>query len=153
MYWTSWKNTTGASVFRSGTDGSSPSEFIPNLKCSSGITIDFDSSKLYWADCGAKKIQSCSLYGGEVATVAELSSGPFGIALHKHELFWSLPDTSTLQRRNKDGGDIISVYNGTARIRHLVAPDWALPTKRINPCGTGTCPGVCVLTSKSHKCL
>ena len=154
MYWTSWSEKSGASVFKSGTDGSNPSIFIPNLNCSSGLAIDFRSSRLYWADCGAKMIQSSALDGGDVRTVGrQFSSGPFGMALHNHRLYWSLPEENTLQSSNKDFGDIRTVYNRTARIRHLVVPDWSLASNRTNPCGQKTCRDVCVLTESSYKCL
>ena len=154
MYYTSWSDSQRrASVLKSGTDGSDPSILVTNLKCSSGLAIDFSSSRLYWADCKANKTQSSWLHGGGVVTVAELPSGPYGIALLDQRLYWSLPDAKALQSSNKDGSDNRTVYEGTARIRHLVAPDWTVPRKRTNPCREKACPGVCVLTESSYKCL
>ena len=117
MYWTSFARSSNASIFKSGTDGSELSIFVANLACSSGLMIDYDSSRIYWTDCKAKKIQSSDLGGSGIVTVAELPSGPYGLALAHQRLFWSLPDVYALQSGNKDGGLYSILSSGSSRFQ------------------------------------
>ena len=156
MYWSVWDSFNKPSeIFKGGMDGSSPSTVVnkEHVRNPVSLVIDFHSSRLYWADLFAKKIQSSDLDGADITTVFELSSEPMGLAIVNQKLFWSLLESNILQSGNMDGSDIRTVYNGTGAINHLAIPDWAYPRNRRNPCEGHICPGICVLTPTSHKCL
>ena len=132
-------------------DGTNPGTFVSGVGRVHGLVVDFESSRLYWAEKFAKKIQSCSLDGGEVLTVAEVSSQPLGIAFVDQMLFWSLEEEGKVESMEKGGGEVRSVYNGTHQdFHHLTSPDVVLRRNRKNPCGRQACKGVCVLNSTFH---
>lgn len=66
-------------------DGSNPVTLATGLSRPCGITIEFKTSKLFWADNGAHKIESCNLQGGDRQTVVQLSSGE---PLNRRELLF-----------------------------------------------------------------
>ena len=71
MYWTYFG---GGIIRRAEMDGSGSAIFLSGLGNPRGITIDFDSSKLYWVEKADGKIQSSDFEGKEIRTVLTLSA-------------------------------------------------------------------------------
>ena len=140
-------------VARAGMDGSNNAIIVTGLVQPAGIVLDSASSRLYWADRMAQKIQSSNLDGDDVITIATLAGQPYGIAIVQNRLYWSIECVHVIQRSETDGRGIISMYNGTSDIRHFTAPDLNVPSNRTNPCREENCSGVCVLTPTSYACL
>ena len=85
MYWT---NLAG-SIMKAGMDGSDATLVVSGLQLPKGIVIDYGSSRLFWVDELANKIQSSNLAGGDIRTVVQLSASanPQGIALYGNKLY------------------------------------------------------------------
>ena len=142
------------SIQKAGMDGSSESTFVAGVGRVHGLVVDFESSRLYWAEKFAWKIQSCSLAdGGKIVDVAAASGQPWGIAVVGQMVYWSLEEEGKVESMGKDGSDVLTVYNGTQDFHHLASPDVVLPVNRTNPCEWQSCVGVCVLSSTSYTCL
>ena len=130
-----------------------PSDSYQDWENLVAFILDFHGARLYWADLEAKKIQSSSLYGGEVITIAEVPIGPYGIALLNDRLYWGYWDSRLVQSCSKSGAEIRKVYEGTASSRDFTVPTWNLPTNRTNHCDHSGCSNVCLLGLVSFNCL
>lgn len=78
MYWTDW---VGGTIQWAEMDGRGPSVLISGLDSPHGITIEFDSSRLYWAERDSSEILSSDFQGKDIRTIVTLSgNAPVGIA-------------------------------------------------------------------------
>ena len=153
MYWTraSW---SGSSIWRADMDGSRPSRIVTELGQPRGILIDFQVSRLYWADFGTNKIQSSNLDGRDMRVILHDWISPFGIAHIGDKIFWGTHLDKRLESMTRAGTDIRTQHTDAYPVRHLtVVPDHQLPTNRTNDCSGRNCWGICVLTSHSYRCL
>ena len=143
MYWGSAEE---CSIKRAGMDGSNPRTFVSELHEPVGVVIDFSSSRLYWADYQAKKIQSCGLDYGKVV-------GPWGTAVVDGFVYWSQGFARRVGSVSIDGGKVHSVCNQNyVIVINLVSPDVVFPRNRTYSCKQ-KCPGVCVLNPTYYTCL
>ena len=110
------------SVLKAGLNGTDPREIVSGLQSPGGIVIDHSSSKLFWTDHFANRIQSSDLDGGNVTTIAKLEdgAGPWGIALYDSKLFWSNYKAMTLQTAEKSGEHIQMVHTAVTSMTHLI---------------------------------
>ena len=122
MYWSNYAPGDNSAIVRSEMDGSNPVAVVTQLRDPCGLAIDISSSRLYWAGGPTGNVQSSNLGGGNILTLVQASSAPYGIAITHQKLFWS-PDNSTLQSSNVDGSNIRTVFIGPADIRLLAVPD------------------------------
>ena len=139
-------------------DGSNPTTIVTGLSDAFGIVIDYETSRLYWADQGqgAKKIQSSNLQGADKRVEVQLSTtAPYGLAVLNDTIIWSNGVGGALQQRGTESGAIVrSLYTGSNIIRHLtIVPPYNLPTNRINHCANQNCPKICLLTTSSFRCV
>ena len=139
-----------------GMDGANRTMIVTGLTEPDGIVIDFKSSRLYWADLQTPKIQSSTLQGDDLQTLAHLTLGPYGIAVLYDRVYWSRGyyGYGDVQSSTKRGQDItIIVYTGRFEIRNLAVPAYTPITDRPNHCENQNCSNVCVLAAKSFRCL
>ena len=105
-------------------DGGNAVEIVSGLSHPIGIAIDFDSQRLFWVDYNANNVQLSNMDATDVQLLVQLSSlpktGPWGIAITEDRLFWGNEGSKTLQRSDKAGQDIVTLYNGTQWIHQLV---------------------------------
>ena len=158
MYYTQTKTSPLRSrIVKAGMNGSSPATVIPGLTDAYGIVINYESSRLYWADLGTLKIQSRSLQGGDVRMEVELhDNGPYGLAVLNDTVIWgNFHGFALQQHRSEAGAGIRTLYNGSRSIRHLtiVPPPYNLPTTRANDCAGQNCSKICVLATSSFSCV
>ena len=154
MYYTS--SWSPPSIKRAGMDGSNPTTLVTTgLLWPFGITIDFKTSKLFWADNDASKIESSDLKGGDRRTVANLSgAGPLGIAYGNGRIYWGEDSTKKLQSSAIDGSDVTTLHTDTRAVWGVtLVADLNLPQNRTNHCASHGCAKVCVLTPTSSRCL
>ena len=144
-------------ILKAGMDGASPVTVIPGLNDVYGMIIDYESSRLYWADHGSMKIQSSNLQGGDISTEVLLSAnGPYGLGLLHDTIIWGNFHGRALQQRTIGAAaNISTLYTGSHFIRHLtiVPPPYNRPPNRKNDCAGQTCSKVCVLTASSFSCV
>ena len=161
MFWTSYNSTDRAvsdgSVSRSGMDGRDLSVIVTELGYPKGIAIDFQSSRLYWADSGYNRVQSSNLGGTDIQTVFQLptDSGVFGIALHGGRIYCTDWKSKQLQSFTMAGQDVRMLHEDTQRLQHLaiISSRSDLPRNRTNHCANQQCPKLCVLTRISFRCV
>ncbi len=95
-----------------------------------GLSVDFESKRLYWIDGGSLSIEYLLLDSGSVKTpisvtkLSKLSSGqPIALFLFKNYVFWADAEKGTVERANKENGLdhlIIQVKNYMLSILRLV---------------------------------
>ncbi|XP_062576146.1 low-density lipoprotein receptor-related protein 4-like isoform X3 [Saccostrea cucullata] len=112
IFWTDWGHIP--KIERSYMDGSgraviaNTSLFWPN-----GLTLDYTTDKLYWADAKHHVIECSNLDGSSRRTV--INSGlphPFALTLFEDELYWTDWHTKSINKANKfTGNDVETVHN------------------------------------------
>ena len=157
MFWT--EGSVRGSISRAWMDGSNPVRLATGLHEPRGITIDFQSSRLYWTCVGDDKVQSSNMHGTNIQTVIQrpqrpTSSRPYGIALLGGRIYWTNNITKKLESQTVSGRDPRLLHTGVNPLWHLtIVPRLGLPTNRTNHCENQSCPNVCVLTPTSFKCV
>ena len=138
-------------------DGSDPVRLVDTeIGEPIGIAVDFNSSRIVWADSAKNMIQSSNLDGSDLQTVVSLKSdqSPYGIALYGDKIFWSNYGTKTLQSRDRSGRKVRTVYSGIHPIMGLASVNANEPTGvRQNDCDGQQCPNICVLSRNASRCL
>ena len=155
MYWTKSGASDGA-VVRAEMDGSRKSTLFSRLKHPRGITIDFESSSLYWACAGDDTIQRSNLEGRNGQTVLRLpkNTWPQGITIFGNQICWGANFLRKLQCSPKNQDEISTLYTGRHDIKHMtIVPGHNLHKNRTNHCAAKGCSGDCVLTAQSSRCL
>ena len=100
-------------------DGSNSVTVVTGLSSPQGITIDFETSRLFWTDHAAHRIESSNLQGGDRHTVVHFSSeGPWGIAVGNGRLYWGELSSGKLRSSTVTGEDMI-LHSGTNGITYL----------------------------------
>ena len=140
-----------------GMDGSNPVTVVSSYGLSDpfGITIDLKTSRLFWSDLSANRIESSNFDGIDRHIVARVpSAGPYGIAVLNERIYWGELGGKKLQSTGITGEDTVTMYNATRGIRHVtLVPNFNLPQNRTNHCARHTCSRVCVLTAATFRCL
>ena len=152
MYWTA----DAGSIVQAGMDDSDPFTIFSGLRSPRGITIDFQSARLYWTCKGDNTVQTSNMEGKGIRTVIQLPSGSvtYGVGLFGERIYWTNYESKTLQSSTKTGQDVRTLLTGSsAFFRFVVASNFTTPTNRTNPCEGQRCSKVCVLTPTSFSCL
>ena len=108
MFWTDWGEVP--KIERAGMDGDpstrqviiSTRVFWPN-----GLTIDYGSSRLYWADGKYSYIHSSNLDGSdrrEVVSDSMQLPHPFALTLFRDSLYWTDWNTHAIYTCNRSNG-------------------------------------------------
>jgi low density lipoprotein receptor-related protein 5/6 len=93
MYWTDWGEMP--KIERAGMDGGRESRSIlvkDNIFWPNGLTIDYEDSKIYWADAKLHYIHSCDFDGSNRRVVLDNQEGlphPFALTLYSDTLYWT----------------------------------------------------------------
>ena len=116
MYWTDWGNSP--KIERASMDGSSRSVIVnTELGWPNGLTLDYSTQTLYWADAQLDKLEKSNVDGSmrtRLITPTNVVLHPFGITFYRNSLYWSdweanaiftAPASSTLM-------DTTSFYGG-----------------------------------------
>ncbi|KAK3597987.1 hypothetical protein CHS0354_042340 [Potamilus streckersoni] len=96
MYWTDWSDSNPR-IVKAYMDGQPNSvKVIVNgterLQFPNGITIDFQTERLYWTDAGLDRIMSCDMDGWNVTTILSGTSyvpHPYSIGIYKNIMYWT----------------------------------------------------------------
>ena len=154
MFWTAWVSRKDDSIYRADMDGSHPTRLVAELRGAKGITIDFQSSRLYWTS--GHSVQSSTMQGTDVRTVIQGTADtyPYGIAVFGDKMYWSDYVNRQLETGSKTGQEIRVLHTGSDTMWQIaVSLPLNLSTTRTNPCETHSCPKFCVLTPTSFKCI
>ena len=105
-----------ARLERSALDGNDRMTYLDDLGRVSGLTIDFDTSRLYWADLDRHNIESVDLTtGGDRRVVVSGLVRPYGVTQFRDFIYWVDQGTRTIERAHKMTGQ------NRTRIQHTNA--------------------------------
>ena len=158
MYWTCWPDK----IMRAQMDGSEVAQVLSGRDHPVGITIDFDESRLFWAEYGAHMIYSSALDGSDISVVASSETDsvvhvpgtyPWGIAVHNQDVYWGNFHGRSLQRCSKKGGSVETLLTEQGHIQQLTTTRWNFTVTRQNDCEDKNCGRICVLTASSYRCV
>jgi len=94
-----------ARVERSALDGADRMTYLDDLGRVSGLAIDFDSSRLYWASLDRRNIESVDLAtGGDRHVVMSGLIRPYGLTQFRNFIYWTDQGTHTIERAHKVTG-------------------------------------------------
>jgi len=94
-----------ARLERSALDGADRMTYLDDLGRISGLAIDFDSSRLYWADLDRHNIESVDLRtGGDRHVVVSDLARPYGLTQFRDFIYWTDQGTRTIERAHKVTG-------------------------------------------------
>ena len=115
-----WTTRYPGKISRASMDGADPAAIVTGLVEPMGVFVDLDSSRLFWTDYRAHRIQSSELDGGDVRDILQLPelTHPYGIVVYEDRIYWGTHNwgSNLLQSCNKSGEDVrtLYMYNGTA---------------------------------------
>jgi len=91
MYWTDWGSSP--KIEKASMDGTSRTVlFGTGLRWPNGLTLDYDTQTLYWADAWLDKLESSSTDGTNRQQLPVSSQSfihPFGLTFHRGHLYWT----------------------------------------------------------------
>jgi len=94
-----------ARVERSALDGADRNTYLDNVGRVSGLVIDFDSSRLYWANLDHRNIESVDLAtGGDRHVIISGLVRPYGLTQFRDFIYWTDQATRTIERAHKATG-------------------------------------------------
>jgi len=94
-----------ARVERSALDGADRMTYLDDLGRVSGLVIDFDSSRLYWADLDRHNIESVDLTtGSDRRVILSDLVRPYGLTQFRDFIYWTDQGTRTIERAHKVSG-------------------------------------------------
>jgi len=103
LYWSNWMNK--ARVERSALDGADRMTYLDDLGRVSGLVIDFDSSRLYFADLDRHSIESVDLTtGADRHVIMTDLDRPYGLTQFRDFVYWTDQGTRTIERAHKVTG-------------------------------------------------
>ena len=117
MYWTDQGSKT---IGWAEMDGFGTAVLVSASNLSSGITIDFDTSSLYWTE--SNKIQSSNLRGTEIRTILSVSGYPHQVVTMQDRVYWTVSDSHKLQSATKAGENVRTLHDGVHQWCQTGAP-------------------------------
>ncbi|CAI8030562.1 Low-density lipoprotein receptor-related protein 4 [Geodia barretti] len=165
MFWTDWGSDP--KIERADMDGENRMSIVTvDLLQPFGITVDYDSLRIYWCDSGSNSIQYASLDGnGRNVLLTQDTDGlvgVFSLTVSGSSLFWANSETNAVYvthktRGNEESGtDTTIVYdNFEYTIGGIEAVSSGRQGDVINPCDGSTCEELCLLSTNSlgYKCV
>ena len=131
MYWATWNYVDvnyeyENKIQRSNLDGSNVEDLVtrlvsqprePSYQGPRGIALDLSQRKIYWANCGAGKIQRSNLDGSNVEDLVTELPCPVGIALDfsSRKIYWTDWEAGKIQRANFNGSNLETLVIGLLR--------------------------------------
>ena len=104
-----WTNSEAGKIQRSNFDGTDIEDFVIDGLCwPSGIALDMDGGKMYWAD-GCTGIRRSNLDGTDVEMLVEKEIAyPSDVAvdINNGKIYWTNYKVHKIQRANLDGTDV-----------------------------------------------
>ncbi|WAR04037.1 LRP4-like protein [Mya arenaria] len=154
VYWTDWGYRPR--IERAYMDGSNR-RIIHNsgLGFPNGLSIDYVSERLYWADGKLDKIETSTLDGNHRVTLIRNVPHPFGLALFGEFVYWTDWQKQQIERANKHTGKaretIKQLYVGLMDIK-VVSHGKQTGD---NTCSrdNGGCSHLCLARPDGHACL
>ncbi|XP_069108702.1 low-density lipoprotein receptor-related protein 2-like isoform X5 [Argopecten irradians] len=112
-----------------------------------GLSIDFDTDRLFWVDAYFDRIQHSDLDGGDVKTLVGVNiAHPFGIVAYKDHVYFSDWKLESLIRTDYEGRHQTTLRSGIEFLRDITIYDKGIQRKpESHPCQNrnGDCSHFC----------
>lgn len=88
MYWSEWG--TANSIKKAAMDGTNQIKLVSTVRPATGLTLDYERKRLYWAEKDASTIICTDLDGNDQKyIVKDKLFEPIGLTLYKDFIYWS----------------------------------------------------------------
>uniref|UniRef100_A0A672G5Y7 LDL receptor related protein 4 n=1 Tax=Salarias fasciatus TaxID=181472 RepID=A0A672G5Y7_SALFA len=153
LFWTDWGHI--AKIERSHLDGSDRKVLInTDLGWPNGLTLDYDTRRIFWVDAHLDRIESSDLNGKLRQILVSPVSHPFALTQQDRWIYWTDWQTKSIQRVDKHTGrskeTVLANVEGLMDII-VVSPHRQTGT---NLCGinNGGCTHLCFAKTNSFVC-
>uniref|UniRef100_A0A8D0BEN1 Low-density lipoprotein receptor-related protein 4 n=1 Tax=Salvator merianae TaxID=96440 RepID=A0A8D0BEN1_SALMN len=153
LFWTDWGHV--AKIERANLDGSDRKILInTDLGWPNGLTLDYDTRRIYWVDAHLDRIESADLNGKLRQVLVNQVSHPFALTQQDRWLYWTDWQTRSIQRVDKYSGrnkeTVLANVEGLMDII-VVSPQRQTGT---NACGVnnGGCTHLCFARASDFVC-
>ena len=98
MYWSDWYSPAKIEV--ANMDGTDRHILVQGngLTWPNGLSIDYDTRKLYWADARTDLIECVDFDGSHRAVILQDLKHPFGLDVHSGFIYWTDWSSKDIQR-------------------------------------------------------
>ncbi|KAF6104569.1 LDL receptor related protein 4 [Phyllostomus discolor] len=153
LFWTDWGHI--AKIERANLDGSERKVLInTDLGWPNGLTLDYDTRRIYWVDAHLDRIESADLNGKLRQILVSHVSHPFALTQQDRWIYWTDWQTKSIQRVDKYSGrnkeTVLANVEGLMDII-VVSPQRQTGT---NACGVnnGGCTHLCFARASDFVC-
>ncbi|XP_007455888.1 PREDICTED: low-density lipoprotein receptor-related protein 4 [Lipotes vexillifer] len=153
LFWTDWGHI--AKIERANLDGSERKVLINiDLGWPNGLTLDYDTRRIYWVDAHLDRIESADLSGKLRQVLVSHVSHPFALTQQDRWIYWTDWQTKSIQRVDKYSGrnkeTVLANVEGLMDII-VVSPQRQTGT---NACGVnnGGCTHLCFARASDFVC-
>lgn len=153
LFWTDWGHI--AKIERANLDGSERKVLInTDLGWPNGLTLDYDTRRIYWVDAHLDRIESADLSGKLRQVLVSHVSHPFALTQQDRWIYWTDWQTKSIQRVDKYSGrnkeTVLANVEGLMDII-VVSPQRQTGT---NACGVnnGGCTHLCFAKALDFVC-
>ncbi|XP_021582708.2 low-density lipoprotein receptor-related protein 2 isoform X1 [Ictidomys tridecemlineatus] len=155
MYWTDWG--TNAKIERATLAGNFRVPIVnTSLVWPNGLTLDYETDLLYWADASLQKIERSTLTGMAREVIVSTAFHSFGLTLYGQYIYWTDFYTRRIYRANKyDGSDLMAMTpslpvqpKGICTVRKNEQQQCSNPCDQFN----GGCSHICVPGPNGAEC-
>eukprot|EP00095_Tigriopus_kingsejongensis_P004525 maker-scaffold532_size145644-snap-gene-0.29 protein:Tk04525 transcript:maker-scaffold532_size145644-snap-gene-0.29-mRNA-1 annotation:"low-density lipoprotein receptor-related protein 6 isoform x1" len=154
MYWSSWGGETPL-IEEANLDGSGRRVFQSNVGRANGLTMDYQTQRLYWADQDNRSISYAFVKAPqEVKAVISDLGQPYALTLYKNYLYWVDWKTGLVETADKDTGENRLLIQKDIRDVMDILVYQESKQQGKNPCSTfnGGCDYLCFPVDGSAKC-
>ncbi|XP_043269103.1 low-density lipoprotein receptor-related protein 4 isoform X2 [Venturia canescens] len=153
VFWTEWGDR--AKIQRSLLDGSNPKAIVStDLAFPNGLSIDYASKKIFWADSLKDRIETSDLHGRYRVTLVSGFIDPFGLTQYGQHIYWANWKLEMIQRADKETGENrVPIRTSLGFMTDLKSISVERQTGW-TPCAidNGGCSHLCLFARKSYKC-
>lgn len=153
LFWTDWGHI--AKIERANLDGSERKVLVnTDLGWPNGLTLDYDTRRIYWVDAHLDRIESADLNGKLRQVLVSHVSHPFALTQQDRWIYWTDWQTKSIQRVDKYSGrnkeTVLANVEGLMDII-VVSPQRQTGT---NACGVnnGGCTHLCFARASDFVC-
>lgn len=126
-------------------DGTNQQTLILNTKTASGVTLDYEKKRIYWAEVTTPAIMSADLNGmDKIVLVKDELKKPASLTFYQDFIYWS--DDRHISRANKITGENRSSIHFLSESATDLLVFHASRQKGFNQCGVnnGGCTHLCL---------
>ncbi|MBZ3890926.1 Low-density lipoprotein receptor-related protein 2 [Sciurus carolinensis] len=155
MYWTDWG--TNAKIERATLGGNFRVPIVnTSLVWPNGLTLDYETDLLYWADASLQRIERSTLTGMDREVIVSTAFHSFGLTLYGQFIYWTDFYTKKIYRANKyDGSGLMAMTpslpvrpKGISTVRKNEQQQCSNPCDQFN----GGCSHICAPGPNGAEC-